>query len=70
MEQLQQELVETKWELEQQYAMQKGMEIRYHNWRATCILAASREVQFESKLLQLGVDFQKDKVFQVQGLRS
>ncbi len=31
MEQLQQELVETKRELEQQCVMQKGMEIQYHN---------------------------------------
>jgi hypothetical protein len=31
MEQLQQKLIETKWKLEQQCAMQKGMEIQYHD---------------------------------------
>ncbi len=70
MEQLQQKLVETKWELEQQCAMQKGMEIQYHNWRTTYILATSREVQFEYELLQIGVDFQKDGAFRAQGLTS
>jgi hypothetical protein len=33
-------------------------------------LVTSREVQFESKLLQIGVDFQKDGAFQAQGLTS
>jgi hypothetical protein len=50
--------------------MQKGMEIQYHNWKATCILSTSREVQFESKLVQIVVDFWKDGAFQAQGLTS
>jgi hypothetical protein len=33
-------------------------------------LVTSRELQFESKLLQIGVDFQKDGAFQAQGLTS
>jgi hypothetical protein len=35
MERLQQELVETKQALEQQFAMAKGMEIQYHNWKVS-----------------------------------
>jgi hypothetical protein len=35
MEQLQQELIETKQELEQQCLMQTTMEMQYHNWTTT-----------------------------------
>ncbi len=46
------------------------MEIQYHDWRATCILATPRKVQFESELVRIDVDFQKDGVFLAQGLTS
>jgi hypothetical protein len=46
------------------------MEIQYHNWRATCILAVSREVKFEFELIWIGVDFQEDGPFRAQGLTS
>jgi hypothetical protein len=48
----------------------KNMEIQYHDWRATCILATPRKVQFESELVRIDVDFQKDGVFLAQGLTS
>jgi hypothetical protein len=46
------------------------MEIQHHNWRVACILVAFKEVQFESKLIWIGLDFQKDRAFEAQGLTS
>ncbi len=47
--------------------MQKGMEIQYHNWKVTYILARFREFQFK-KLLLVSVNFQEDGAFRAQGL--
>jgi hypothetical protein len=56
--------------MEQQCSMHKNIEIQYHNWRATCILATSTKAQFKFKLLHIGVDFRKYGAFRAQGITS
>lgn len=50
--------------------LQKVMEIQHYNWRVICILAPSREVQFESNFIPIHMNFWKDGAFWAQGLTS
>ncbi len=44
--------------------LQKVMEIQHYNWKVICILAPSREVQFESNFIPIYMKFWKDGPFE------